>query len=125
MNVGVKNTTNANFQQQSLMYVENEEALFDGLVFIIQRSDPEILIGWDIEFLSWGYIFQRASLLGKNLSGKISRIPNAKCNWETGAHDQSMAEIHLEILAELKMPGRIVLDIWRLMRHEIGKIMFQ
>lgn len=89
--------------------------MFDSLVSIIDEYDPEIFTGWDLEFLSWGYMFQRASVLGKNLSGKISRIPEAKYDWE--AQPQ---ESHLGILAEVRLPGRIVLDVWRVMRYEIG-----
>ena len=113
-----KSKKQSSFNEHVLVYVENEESIFDALLSIIKNSDPDILIGWYIEFLSWGYLFQRASMLGKSLSGKISRIPSAKCNWEI-AKDEPM-EIHLEILAEVRLPGRIVLDIWRIMRYEIG-----
>lgn len=121
VNSKVKKLNGGTEQEQSLIYVEKEEDLFEEILSLIEVCDPEILIGWDIEFLSWGYIFQRASAFGKNLSGKISRIPSAKCSWETKAHDQSTTELHLETLAEVKLPGRIVLDIWRIMRSEIGR----
>ena len=39
------------------------------------RWDPDILVGYEIQMLSWGYIIQRASQLGVNLYTKISRIP--------------------------------------------------
>ncbi|XP_008215763.1 DNA polymerase zeta catalytic subunit [Nasonia vitripennis] len=120
VNSKIKKLNGGTEQEQSLIYVEKEEDVFEEVVSLIQRCDPEILIGWDIEFLSWGYLFQRASVFGKNLSGKISRIPSAKCNWETRAHDESTTELHLETLVEVKLPGRIVLDIWRIMRSEIA-----
>jgi DNA polymerase zeta len=115
-----KSSIPMNTQEKSVIYVENENAAFNGILSIIERCDPEILIGWDLEFLSWGYMFQRASLLGRNLSGKISRVPGALRHWEKPSN-QASTELHLETLGELRLPGRIVLDVWRLMRHEIGK----
>ena len=101
----------------SICFVNNEEALLNALVNLVMRIDPEILIGWELETLSWGYVFLRASNLGMNLSKRISRIPETQCLWDnkerTGGPD-------VDHLAEVKLPGRIVLDIWRLMRHEAG-----
>lgn len=79
-----------------------------------------MLIGWDIDVLSWGYLFQRASILGKNLSGKISRIPTTKCTWEQQRGDPSAPETRIETLAEVRLPGRIVLEVWRIMKYEFA-----
>ncbi|XP_011498126.1 PREDICTED: DNA polymerase zeta catalytic subunit [Ceratosolen solmsi marchali] len=115
-----KSSNYANAQkEQSIVYVENEIDMFNSVLSIIERHDPEILIGWDLELLSWGYMFQRASLLGRNLSCEVSRIRGTSFNWGK-ERDQASSELHLETLGELRLPGRIVLDIWRLMRHEIA-----
>ncbi|XP_034939803.1 uncharacterized protein DNApol-zeta isoform X2 [Chelonus insularis] len=101
----------------TLTVVANEEELFNAFIDLVTRIDPEIFIGWEIESLSWGYIFQRASRLGINLSKRISRIPSVQCKWET-------QEVDLDALAEMKLPGRIVLDIWRIMRGEISLLTY-
>lgn len=101
----------------SVSFAQNEEALLNSLVNLITRVDPEILIGWELETLSWGYVFQRASSLGMNLYKRISRIPATQGKWEAQPRD-------IETLAEVKLPGRIVLDIWRLMRHEAGNFIY-
>ncbi|XP_043266558.1 uncharacterized protein DNApol-zeta isoform X2 [Venturia canescens] len=100
-----------------ISFVNNEEALLNALVTLITRTDPEILIGWEIEVLSWGYVFQRASSLGMNLLKRVSRIPATQYKWEYEAPD-------IEKLAEVKLPGRIVLDIWRLMRREAALLSY-
>ncbi|XP_063988872.1 uncharacterized protein LOC135168522 [Diachasmimorpha longicaudata] len=93
--------------------VPDESSLFEAFVKLVIKTDPEIFIGWELEALSWGYIFQRATTFGINLNKKISRIPGIQCKWETTTPD-------LDALGEIKLPGRIVLDIWRIMRHEMA-----
>lgn len=102
------------YPECKITYVTCEADLFCNIISLIGEYNPDILIGWELETLSWGYIFQRAGHLGTSFASTISRIPGSKCSWETQALD-------LEALAaEIKLPGRIVLDIWRIMRHEIG-----
>ncbi|KAK2584377.1 hypothetical protein KPH14_006763 [Odynerus spinipes] len=96
-----------------IQYVENEEDLLNNLITIIRRCDPDILLGWEVEVLSWGYVFQRALHLGFNLfSLHISRTPNNLSNY--GFQILSKED------CEVKVPGRIILNIWRIMRHEVA-----
>lgn len=87
--------------------------MIDELISLVVKYDPEILVGWELENLSWGYLFQRAAFLNLNFSSRISRIPKVKYNWEPKA-------LEFEELADFKLPGRIVLEIWKTMRYEIG-----
>ncbi|XP_043477466.1 DNA polymerase zeta catalytic subunit isoform X2 [Leptopilina heterotoma] len=106
------------YPECKITYVTCEADLFCNIISLISECNPDILIGWELETLSWGYIFQRAGYLGTNLPSTISRIPGSKCSWESHALD-------LEALAaEIKLPGRIVLDIWRIMRHEIALLSY-
>lgn len=112
------NTTSpgSEIEEHSLTYVDTEEQLLEKLIDVVTKYDPEILIGWDIETLSWGYVFHRASVLGKPLNGRISRIPTSKFSWSANKESVDL----LESLRDIKLPGRIVLDIWRIMKYEIG-----
>lgn len=101
----------------NVYYAANEEELFEAFISLVLRTDPELFIGWEIESLSWGYIFQRAGKLNLNLAKRISRIPGVQCKWES-------SEQGSESLAEVKLPGRIVLDIWRIMRPEIALLTY-
>ncbi|KAF7990572.1 hypothetical protein HCN44_000377 [Aphidius gifuensis] len=102
----------------AINHVSSEIELFERLIELISRTDPEIFIGWEIEFLSWGYLFQRAAKLDLNLAKSISRIPNVQSKWESNVLAAS------ESLQETKLPGRIVLDIWRIMRSEISLLTY-
>ena len=45
------------------------------LLIPLQRHDPDILVGYDPEALSWGYLSQRAAVLDVDLPTEMSRIP--------------------------------------------------
>ena len=56
-------------------YADSELNLFDKLVQLVRETDPDILVGYEIQMSSWGYLNERASHLGFNLIGQISRVP--------------------------------------------------
>ncbi|KAK0164996.1 hypothetical protein PV328_003555 [Microctonus aethiopoides] len=99
-------------------HVNDEKSLFETFINIIKRSDAEILIGWEIESLSWGYIFQRALRLGINFIEGISRVPTSSYK-----RDNQMSN-NLDSFVDTKLPGRIVLDIWRIMKSEIALLTY-
>ncbi|KAK0182998.1 hypothetical protein PV327_001077 [Microctonus hyperodae] len=99
-------------------HVNDEKSLFETFINIVKRSDAEIFIGWEIESLSWGYIFQRALRLGINFIEGISRVPTSSCK-----RDNQMSN-NLESLVDTKLPGRIVLDIWRIMKSELALLTY-
>lgn len=39
------------------------------------RFDPDILVGYEIQMRSWGYLLQRAAVLGADLCQQLSRVP--------------------------------------------------
>lgn len=94
----------------NVTYVDSESDLIDVFVKFLQKCDPDILTGYEIEMASWGYLIERGYTLGLNLPPLLSRIPNVKTSVK---NDQKFSE-------EFNLPGRIVLDMWRLMRHEIA-----
>ena len=56
--------------------VLNTDIQFLFKVFIIQyRYDADILIGYEVQKSSWGYLVERAAALNINLTGQLSRIP--------------------------------------------------
>ena len=63
--------------------------------------------------LSWGFLVQRASVLGMNLVQELSRIPNLKEAKQQEDFEENSGP------SGLKITGRIVLDVWRLFRSEV------
>ncbi|XP_045467770.1 DNA polymerase zeta catalytic subunit isoform X2 [Harmonia axyridis] len=89
-------------------YVENELKLFEKFTKFIIHWDPDILLGYEIQMLSWGYLIERCFHLGINIIPDISRVKDKHLKFnekETG---------------DLRISGRVVLDLWRLLRHEIA-----
>lgn len=125
-----------------------EKLLFDDFINIICSFDPDILIGWDIQGGSLGFLAERASHLGIGLLNKISRTPSetktASRNFEIPEKrvaDEMLPEnlVDDSVLLEeaiiedewgrthasgVHVGGRIVLNVWRLMRGEIKLNMY-
>jgi len=101
-----------------ILYVISEQDMFNSLIKLIEQYNPEILLGWEVETLSWGYVFQRALHLGiNNFPLKISKVPYMQIPSKFDAH---MTE--REDMSEIKVLGRNILDVWRIIRHEAGEL---
>ncbi|KAF7124883.1 hypothetical protein RHSIM_Rhsim12G0060600 [Rhododendron simsii] len=126
----------------------SEEKLFSHFMNIIRSIDPDILMGWDIQGSSLGYLAERAMHLGISLLIGISRTPTETkvAARESGVSDTGMLDnlppeplvsdsIQLGDLviddewgrthaSGLHVGGRVVLNIWRLMRGELKLNMY-
>ncbi|XP_048348598.1 DNA polymerase zeta catalytic subunit [Sphaerodactylus townsendi] len=97
-------------------YATDERALFQEVVNIVKRYDPDILLGYEVQMHSWGYLLQRAAALGVDLCQMISRVPDDKKeNRFTAEQD----EYGYETMSEINVVGRVILNIWRIMRNEV------
>lgn len=97
----------------NIINVKNEEHLIEEVINIIYKWDPDILCGYEIEMLSWGFLIQRAFVMNINLPEKISRL-----NEENRTSFKKC--ISQDASREIKLVGRITLDVWRLLRHEVA-----
>lgn len=64
---------------------------------------------------SWGYLRDRCRHLGFNMIKELSRIISE--NEQIYEYNEETSN------SELKIKGRIVLDVWRLLRHEVFGIL--
>lgn len=131
------------------MFVFDEEKhLFGQFMKVLCSLDPDILMGWDVQGSSLGFLAERASYLGIGLLNKISRIPSET---KIKAEETNISEEGLEDELLLKplvadnivtedaiiedewgrthasgvhVGGRIVLNVWRLMRSEVKLNMY-
>ena len=102
----------------SILYILTEQDLFNSFVKLIEQHNPEILLGWKVEALSWSYVFQRACHLGfGNFLLKISKVPHMQTSTKSDAHTFDKDDV-----GEIKVLGRNILDVWRIMRHEAGEL---
>ncbi|KAJ9557098.1 hypothetical protein OSB04_011712 [Centaurea solstitialis] len=132
-----------------LLVCTQEKQLFSAFMKVICNHDPDILIGWDIQGGSLGFLAERAAYLGIGLLTKISRtpsqtIPNAgdiSDIPEKGMVDdvllpEAISDVDMlnDAIIEdewgrthasgVHVGGRIVLNLWRLARSEVKLNMY-
>ncbi|XP_055391143.1 DNA polymerase zeta catalytic subunit isoform X6 [Bubalus kerabau] len=98
-------------------YAADEKALFQEIANIIKRYDPDILLGYEIQMHSWGYLLQRAAALSVDLCQMISRVPDDKTENRFAAERD---EYGSDVMSEINIVGRITLNLWRIMRNEVA-----
>lgn len=104
-------------KETSLKRVNSELELFEKFIDFIKIWDPDILAGYEIEMGSWGYLMDRAKYLNLNIAPMLSRVPSQKI-YETDEEREQFTMMDID--TETKLCGRILLDVWRLMRSEIA-----
>ncbi|GFH23879.1 DNA polymerase, partial [Haematococcus lacustris] len=94
----------------------DEVALLCGLVSAVQSLDPDVLIGWDIQRESLGYLVERAQHLGLNLLRALGRTPGLGSVKER--QEDEWGALHA---SGIHATGRVLLNLWRLVRGEVGR----
>ncbi|XP_060837644.1 DNA polymerase zeta catalytic subunit isoform X2 [Rhopalosiphum padi] len=96
----------SNFKSQ-ITVCNDEIELVNTFFQLVNNWDPEVICGYEIEMHSWGYLRDRCRHLGRNMNKELSRLITE--NEHTSEYNE-----------EMKIKGRIVLDVWRLLRHELS-----
>ena len=101
--------------------VDSERRLFEELELLVVRRDPDILVGFECQLRSWGYLLQRAVFLSPplNFDRGLSRCPSHRSSLE--ARDDKYGQDHA---SGLKVCGRELLNVWRLCRSEVKLPMY-
>ncbi|KAL9379007.1 hypothetical protein Peur_027489 [Populus x canadensis] len=132
----------------SVLVFSEEKRLFSHFMAIIVSFDPDILMGWDVQGGSLGFLAERAAHLGIGLLNNISRTPS-EANIDVGERENSGKVILDTMLKEslitdsalvedtviedewgrthasgVHVGGRVVLNVWRLMRGEVKLNMY-
>lgn len=96
-----------------LHVVDTEIELIMTLVELVKFHDPEILLGYEVELLSWGYVLERATILDMNVAMPLSRITDKQA-------DGSTEEVQSRFVQPIIFTGRMVFSVWRIVKHEIN-----
>jgi len=96
--------------------VTSEAEAFEALLALCERWDADIYAGYEIEMSSWGYVIDRAKHLCFNIAPLLSRVPTQKVRDFVDEDREQFTDLDVE----MKLCGRILLDVWRLMRSEIA-----
>lgn len=108
--------------------VASEELLLEAFVQVVRGADPDVCLGWELRSRSWGLILGRAKALGrKDLRAALSRVPqdaSTLLTYEPSSElragqgqDPRTYESEMVAPSELQLPGRMVLNVWRLLMH--------
>lgn len=115
-----------------------ERQLFSYFIEIVRKWDPDILVGWDIQGGSLGFLAERAAQLGIRFLNNISRTPspttrnlgNSLQPDPLVAGPDQVEEVVIEDewgrthASGVHVGGRIVLNAWRLIRGEVKLNMY-
>lgn len=107
------NRTGLSMKDIELHVVDTELELIMSLVEVVKQHDPEILIGYEMELLSWGYVLERATVLGISLGPALSRVSEANLS-----HNSKFVESNF--VQPIMFTGRMVFSTWRIIKHEIN-----
>ncbi|KAG1783945.1 hypothetical protein EV702DRAFT_958561 [Suillus placidus] len=94
-----------------LEIVADELELLNRMVDIVVEFDPDIIVGWDVQSASWGYLNARGNHYGFDIGELISRAPSK--NAAAGNNQWSQ-----RTTTTFKVTGRHVFNVWRIMRVE-------
>ena len=110
---------------KSVKYVHKEEELLELFATEMLRIDPDVVVGFEIQKLSWSYLVRRAIKLKVNeFISQISRLPKAKreslLRLGISKKGEGKADPVLCVPQDLVIAGRVVLNLWRILRSEIA-----
>ncbi|XP_061668529.1 DNA polymerase zeta catalytic subunit isoform X2 [Syngnathoides biaculeatus] len=97
-------------------YATDEKMLFQELIAIMRKFDPDILFGYEVQMHSWGYLLQRAAIVGVDLCQQLSRVPGESRDNRFAAERD---EYGADTMTEINIIGRIILNLWRVMKTEV------
>ncbi|KAI7873132.1 ribonuclease H-like domain-containing protein, partial [Mucor mucedo] len=104
--VGLSNT------RAMIDYADTEEDLFSFLINRVRHFDPDMLVGYEVQNASWGYLVERGVELGIHLLDELSRIAMSTDSIKKSQWGYQKTSVY-------KVCGRHLLNIWRLMKGEI------
>ena len=121
---GIGGTASRNFLNKSGVsdhvqrYYCDEKRMIMAFQSFVRSHDPDMLIGYEIQMTSWGYLMDRAKQLDIILCPLLSRIPSAT-EVSRSSDDSEKEALLYGHMNEFKITGRILLNVWRIMRSEV------
>ena len=84
---------------------------------IVKKLNPDILVGFEVQNMSWGYLLKRGkTLLIDTIASMFSRMPDLP---DASHFDKSRDAYGADEMSEINLAGRIVLNLWRIMKWEL------
>ncbi|EPY53375.1 DNA polymerase zeta catalytic subunit Rev3 [Schizosaccharomyces cryophilus OY26] len=105
------------FPGATVLVVFSEIELLNEIISLTRQLDPTILCGYEVHNSSWGYLIERAAYkFNYDLPEQLSRLADTT----KGAFAKKNDAWHYSTTSSIKIVGRHMLNIWRIMRGEIN-----
>ncbi|KAF8443842.1 hypothetical protein L210DRAFT_3611257 [Boletus edulis BED1] len=101
----------------SLEVFSDELDLINRIIDIIVGVDPDILVGWEVQAASWGYLSFRGSQYGLDVAELIARAPTTLARSGTD-------QWGVRTTTTFKVTGRHVFNVWRIMLIRFESVAF-
>jgi DNA polymerase zeta len=102
--------------------VPHEAALFEAFITLVKAMDPDIMLGYDVHSGSLGYLADRHAVLQMGRDRRTV-VPLLRAVSRTPAHSPPGAQFQdtygLEHMAGMWVTGRVVFNLWRILRAEV------
>ncbi|KAG6332362.1 hypothetical protein ID866_6727 [Astraeus odoratus] len=85
--------------------------LINRFIDVVVDVDPDIVLGWEVQAASWGYLSARGNQYGIDVAELISRAPSTTTGYDNDQWDQQST-------TTFKVAGRHVFNVWRILRTE-------
>ena len=107
----------AELGEDDVTMVDGEVSLVRAVGAAVQSLDPDILLAWDINRASFGFLIERANVLGIEppLLRTLGRTPGVEGRNERAGHDEWGARTN----SHIHVVGRLFLCGWRLAVGEL------
>eukprot|EP01012_Entosiphon_sulcatum_P069236 TRINITY_DN9991_c0_g1_i2.p1 TRINITY_DN9991_c0_g1~~TRINITY_DN9991_c0_g1_i2.p1 ORF type:complete len:1172 (-),score=139.32 TRINITY_DN9991_c0_g1_i2:3-3518(-) len=110
----------------------DEKELLQGVIDIFRALDPDIVCGWELQSTSLGFLIQRGTIvLSVNMNLALSRVPLMPQPRKSATTElpRGLTSMHEPLQqgdewgwakqSGIHLPGRVVLNLWRIFRSEV------
>ncbi|KAF9091413.1 DNA polymerase zeta, partial [Mortierella sp. GBA35] len=100
---------------------DDEGAMLNTVIDLVTELDPDILAGYEVHNLSWGYLVDRyQAIFSMDMTKLISRIRPLKKPFLSKSAMEAQNSFNSRKNSGLKIVGRHVFNVWRLIRGEVA-----
>lgn len=101
-------------QKTNIEVFDSEKSMIQRLLDLVEYFDPDILSGYEVNALSWGYIIER----GRRVYDENYLFGLSRCTFKSnGKFGDRWGYTHTSAIT---INGRYMLNIWRILRSELS-----
>jgi DNA polymerase zeta len=103
-----------------IQLISGENELLLCFVELVNKTDPDFFVGYEIQGCSFGYIIKRGKILGIDMLQLLSKMPTEKFSVKNDFHDLLADDQESGFF----ITGRIIINLWHRMRAELKLVSY-